>query len=254
MNCRLRRNCRYFLVTLSVFSVLAGDWFGDRYQHPQVLAQSIPGAAVGSAANLAPKARAVVESLAAENYPQVLSNLHPELRSQWTPEAMAEIWQELTAETGKVVEIVDTEVIDTINADLAIVAVKFANTTDRIIISFNKQQQIIGIDLPRVETVEQVAANFVAALAANNFARARSYLHPKLKTELFPQQVERKWQELLARTGPLQRQLGITVRTGSDLNRVDLALVTLEFEKITDDVIIIVDRDRKIVGVDFPNF
>jgi len=77
-------------------------------------------------------------------------------------------------------------------------------------------------------------------------------LHPFLKTEEFPQKVKNKWEALLKVTGPYQRQVGYKVRKGLESDGVDVVLVTLQFEKITDDLFLVFDDNKQIVNVDFP--
>jgi hypothetical protein len=39
-------------------------------------------------------------------------------------------------------------------------------------------------------------------------------------------------------------------RTVSDVDNINLVLVTVEFAKVTDDLIVAFDRDKKIINVD----
>jgi hypothetical protein len=64
--------------------------------------------------------------------------------------------------------------------------------------------------------------------------------------------VDQKWENLLKQTGPYQRQLSSSVKTGSSVDDADLVIVTVEFEKVTDNLIIIFDNQKRVVGIDFP--
>jgi len=46
--------------------------------------------------------------------------------------------------------------------------------------------------------------------------------------------------------------VGTQVRKGSDTDGVDLVLVTIKFEKLTDTLILVFDDQKQIVNVDFP--
>lgn len=200
------------------------------------------------------KAKTFLDLLVAEDYAQVREFLHPDLQAQWSPEKLEELWQDLLAETGAVKQQLKSHVTNTINADIVFVTVEFENATEDLLITFNKKQQIIGIDFPNPETIEEIAEKVVEALAAEDFARARGYLHPFLKTEIFPQEIQNKWQALQERTGSFQRQVSTEVRKGSSVDDVDVVLVTIEFEKVTDDLILMFNDQKQIVGIDFVQF
>jgi hypothetical protein len=46
--------------------------------------------------------------------------------------------------------------------------------------------------------------------------------------------------------------VGTQVRKGADTDGVDLVLVTIQFEKLTDTLILVFDDQKQIVNVDFP--
>jgi transposase-like protein len=46
--------------------------------------------------------------------------------------------------------------------------------------------------------------------------------------------------------------LGTQVRKGSDTDGVDLVLVSIQFQKLTDTLILVFDDQKQIVNVDFP--
>jgi len=200
------------------------------------------------------KAKTLLDLLVAEDYAQVRTLLHPDLQAQWPPEKIEELWQDLLSTTGAVKQQLDSRVSNTVNADIVFLTVEFENVTEELLVTFNKEQQIIGLDFPNLETIEEIAEKVVEALAAEDFARARGYLHPFLKTEIFPQEIQTKWNALQTRTGPFQRQVSTEVRSGSSVDDVDVVLVTIEFEKVTDDLIFMFDDQKQIVGIDFVEF
>lgn len=198
------------------------------------------------------KAEDFVDLLAAEKFTQVRSALHPYLRVNWPTSKIERLWGDLLAETGSFIRRGKSRVIKTFNGYLVFVSVEFKNTTDEMLVTLNQDRQIIGIDFPKVETIEEIAQKVVDALATRDFASARGYLHPFLKKDIFPQQMQKEWQQLLLETGPFQRRVKTQVREGSSIDNIDVVLVTIEFEKLTDKLLVIFDRDKRIIGIDFP--
>ena len=220
--------------------------------------ETVPSIQIGQASDeaknqvLEQKAAQIIDLLSQQEYAQARELVHPDLASQLPTEQIATIWQGLLEVTGSVQKQVNAKVINTPNADLVIVETEFANTTGDFIVTFNQDQQIVGVDFPKVETIDQIAEIVVNSVAANDFPKARGYLHPFLKTDIFPQQVEQKWQNLLQQTGPFTKIVDVEVRPGSTVDQVDVVLVTIEFEKVTDDMLVIFDDARRIVNIDFP--
>lgn len=183
-------------------------------------------------------------------FPRVQQALHPDLQTDWTSERLEQRWQELLTQTGSLQRIVDAKVVQTINSDIVLVNLEFVNGTNEMLIDFNKQGQIVGIDFPQTQTIEEIAEKFVSDLASQDFAGARSYLHPFLKEEIFPAQIQQKWKQFLAQTGSFQRIVKTQTRRNSDVDDINLVLVTVEFAQVTDDIILAFDRDKKIINVD----
>lgn len=183
-------------------------------------------------------------------FTKVQQALHADLQPDWTSEKIEQGWNELLSQTGSLQRIVDYKVVQTINSDIVLVTLKFENATNEMLLDFNQQGQIVGIDFPQTQTIEEIAEKFVDELATQDFAGARSYLHPFLKEEIFPAQIQQKWEQFLAQTGPFKRIISTQTRRGSDVNNINLVLVTVEFAQVTDDLIVAFDRDKKIINVD----
>lgn len=197
------------------------------------------------------KATQIINLLGDRQYAKVREAVSPQLKAKLSVEQVEQIWQKLLTETGKLENIGKSKVINTINADLVVLTAKFQKTTGDFIVTFNKTGEIVGIDFPKLESIEQIAENFVNALANKDFARARGYLHPYLKVELFPQEIEQKWNAQIEQIGTLKRIVRLNTRTGSTADNTDVVIVTIEFAKSTQDMFIIFDENRRIVGVDF---
>ncbi len=199
------------------------------------------------------KAEQFIEQLGKQEYGKARAALSPQLQAFWTAEKLEKAWNtELIATTGAYRRIVRSKAIDVVNADMVKVTVEFAQKKADIWVTFNKNQQLIGVDWPTNKNIKEIAQDFVNALATKDYGKARGYLHPFLKAEAFPQQIQQKWENLLQRTGAYQRQVGIEVKQGDSLEAPDVIIVTIQFDKVTDDLFIFFDKDKQIVNVDFP--
>lgn len=196
------------------------------------------------------QAEEIINWLEEGEFAKVREVLAPQLQSEWSTEKIEGVWEDLLAETGPLKRMVDLNALETINSDLVLATLEFENATRKLIFMFDRDRQIIGVDFPATESVEEIATKFVNDLANQDFASARGYLHPYLKEEIFPEQIRDKWQRLLSKTGPFQKIVTTQIRKGSDVDNIDLVLVTVQFAKVTDDLIVVFDRDKKITNVD----
>ncbi|MDS3861815.1 hypothetical protein RIF25_13480 [Thermosynechococcaceae cyanobacterium BACA0444] len=95
---------------------------------------------------------------------------------------------------------------------------------------------------------QQLQANaeaFVDALFAQKYDQAWQYLAPQTQAENPPAILQRKGEIFVKRTGDFRQRVS---------SRVDGAIVVIkvEFSKLTDDLIVIMEPDGKVLGVDFP--
>ncbi|WP_460193361.1 DUF3887 domain-containing protein [Thermosynechococcus sp. FA-CM-4201] len=95
------------------------------------------------------------------------------------------------------------------------------------------------------QTQIQTAEQFVDALFGNNFDLAWSYLHPQLQKEFPPKRLEQRKAMFLKRVGAYKERLG------SESNG-NIVSVKVAFAKVTDTLIVIMDSNGKITGIDFP--
>ena len=196
------------------------------------------------------KAAEVIKLLSEENYGRVRTMLNRELAIELTTDQIGEIWANLIELTGPVTKVVGYKVIPTINADLVVVDTEFDDgTSDQFVVTFNKKVEIVGIDFPNVESIEEIAEIMVNSVAINDFARARGYLHPALKTEILPTRLQSSWQNIQRESGLYERIEEITVRPGSGVDEVDLVVVEAKFQKGIRQFLFIFDDNRRIVGV-----
>ncbi|MFN9734404.1 MAG: DUF3887 domain-containing protein, partial [Microcystis sp.] len=124
--------------------------------------------------------------------------------------------------------------------------------TDHVTVTFNRSGQVIAADVPEFRSISEIGDAFVTSLVNKDYGLARGYLHPFLKAEVFPTRVQGAWENLLKRTGFVRQILGTQVRKGSDTDGVDLVLVSIQFQKLTDTLILVFDDQKQIVNVDFP--
>lgn len=205
--------------------------------------------AADAAANetLQMKATQVIELLVEEKYAAARESVSLELAEKLSAEQIEQIWGNLIAATGPVKKITGTKVINTINANLVVVTAEFEKEKDDFIVIFDAQGEIVGIDFPKIDPIDRIAEIFVNALANNDYPRARGYLHPFLKIEIFPQQISTRWEELQRKMGRVKRVGKPQVSEGSSV-----VLVPVEFEKTTQNLFLIFDDDGRITGVDIP--
>jgi hypothetical protein len=207
----------------------------------------------GNPAREEKQARQLVEWLGTKQYGKVIEALSPQLKPLWNAEKLQKVWEsQVTNNTGPFKRIVKSKVLDAINVNLVIVTVEFEKMTEDVAVTFNSAGQVIGADFPEFRGLAELGDAFVTALVNKDYGLARGYLHPFLKAEVFPSRVQGAWENLLKRTGPVRRIVGTQVRKGSDTDGVALVLVTIQFEKRTDTLILVFDDQKQIVNVDFP--
>ncbi|MGH7999124.1 MAG: DUF3887 domain-containing protein, partial [Brasilonema sp.] len=140
-----------------------------------------------------------------------------------------------------------------VNANLVIIPVEFEKLTANVVVTFNEDGKIVGVNFPTRKTIEAIAEESVNAIVKGDIVQARDNFSPKLKAEISPQQMRQQWQERQQITGKFKKIVKTQVIPGSQMGSTDLVLVTIEFEKVTDDMFFIFDRNKQIVGVDFPD-
>lgn len=196
------------------------------------------------------KAARAIDLLNEKDYAGARALAAPKLQEALSLEYLALVWERLIEMTGPLKKQVASRVIDGVNADLVVVTAEFAEGTENFIVTFNSEGQIIGVDFPKVETIDEIAAVVINALAANDFPRARGYLHPFLKTEIFPQQVREQWQQVIRENGAFRRIVDLDVRNSFGADDLDVVIATVEFQKGSQPMFLLFDDSRRLVGVD----
>ena len=196
------------------------------------------------------KAEKVVQLIQNKDFGSIRESLHPDLQPEWPTEQLEQGWDEMLSETGALKQLTDLKIAESIDSDLVLLTLDFESGTKDLLISFNKNGEIIGINLPSRESIEEIAEQFINDLVTEDYAKARVHLHPYLKEEIFPEQIEEQWQSVIAATGPFQKRANTLVREGFNLDNTNLVLMTLEFADVTEEILITFDKYRNIVGVD----
>ncbi|MFM7311946.1 MAG: DUF3887 domain-containing protein, partial [Cyanobium sp.] len=98
---------------------------------------------------------------------------------------------------------------------------------------------------------EDVVRNFMQALTQGHFVTASSFLSERLREEIPQPVLQRKWLNLQLLTGNFQaiRQ----IRRAESNQDMKLVIVTARFNRLTDNLFVILDHQNQIIGVDFPD-
>ncbi len=199
------------------------------------------------------QAKEYVTLIANQDYAKAQALLSPELQKIWTPERIGQLWQtELLDQAGSFQKILDAKVIDVVNADIVKLTVQFSGQTEDILLTFNKQQQLIAANWTTGKSIDQIVEEFVEALRSQDYAKARTYLSPLLKAEILPPRIQKGWTRLLERNGQFRKLLDVETKTNPSPASPDVAIATLKFTKGTQNVFIFFDKDRFITNIDLP--
>lgn len=101
------------------------------------------------------------------------------------------------------------------------------------------------------EKATSVAADFVRALSSGHYITARSFLSLPLQEELSAADLQMKWQTLQRLTGNYVRVLRVVEAESAADQR--LVLVNTAFNRITDNLFVILNSNNEIINVDFPH-
>ena len=120
-----------------------------------------------------------------------------------------------------------------------------------IFIVLNAQGQISRYYVDRADDpTSRVAGQFVQALSTGNFITAQSFLSPQFQKEVTPASLQAKWLNLQRLTGSFV-QVGRVVEAESTPD-ARLVLVNVRFNRLSDNLFVILNPENQIVGIDFP--
>ena len=98
---------------------------------------------------------------------------------------------------------------------------------------------------------EDVVRAFMQALSNGHFVTASSYLSERLQEEIPQSALQRKWLNLQVITGQFKSIKKITRAESND--QMKLVIVSTSFNRLTDNLYVILDSSNQIIGVDFPD-
>lgn len=102
------------------------------------------------------------------------------------------------------------------------------------------------------DPTSKVALQFVQAISTGHFISAHSFLNPSFQKEISPASLQAKWLGLQRETGSFVK-VGRAVEAESTPD-MRLVLVNVEFNRLSDNLYVILDSSNEIIGVDFPEY
>lgn len=206
----------------------------------------------GTSANLSvEEARA-----AAERILKAVQSRDPNLRyAQFSPELKAISSPAMVAETMRTQPKLLSWTLLSVRGGLTSTTVEASlKTSDGVrdlFMVLDPQGQLSGYHFDLTDAkASRVAADFVRELSRGHFISARSYLALPLQDELTPATLQSKWQELQRSTGNFVKVLRVIEASRSE--DTQLVLVNTEFNRVTDNLFVILNSNNEITGVDFP--
>jgi hypothetical protein len=120
-----------------------------------------------------------------------------------------------------------------------------------LFIVLNPQGKISRYYVDRTDDpTSKVADLFVQALSTGNFITAHSFLSPQFQKDVTPAALQVKWLGLQRLTGQFVK-VGRVVEAESTPD-ARLVLVNVQFNRLSDNLFVIMDANNQITGVDFP--
>ena len=213
----------------------------------QVIAQD----STAKSADLEAIAEEMITLFFDEEFDSFADAVSPKLKDSVAPEKMEKAYAEAIEGNGEFIEITETKQIETPTSNLVVVTLEFEQVTEDWVFIFNDDDQIIGLNSPLSASIEEIANQFIDAVIGEDYCTARGYFHRVLKETIFPQDIERSWENLVDKNGKFERIVNTRVRKGSTADGIDFVTVDLGFAKSEEEVLIIFDSSKNIVGVDF---
>lgn len=100
------------------------------------------------------------------------------------------------------------------------------------------------------DATSQVAKQFIEAVSTGNFISAQSFLSPDFQEEITPDALQRKWLGLQRITGNFVNINRVVEAESTPEMR--LVLVNVHFNRLSDNLYVILNNENQITGVDFP--
>lgn len=250
----LRNSRQQYLSALLLILVLSAAILPFKAQSQDIIssteiAQSPHDAKEAEAQKIAEKA---LDLWKAEDFATLRPYLSSSLQALLPVDELKRFWKEQVEQLGKIKKIGRSRAIDAINSYIVFIPVEFENMKGNVSVTVNKKNEVVGVNFPTKKTIEEIAEQSVEAIDQGDLIKARDNFTPALKAEISPQNLQKQWQAIEELAGPFKRIVKSEVRMGQTVDDPNLILVTIEFEKVTDDMFFIFDQKKQIIGVDFP--
>ena len=129
--------------------------------------------------------------------------------------------------------------------------IRTASGSRVLFIVINGKGQIERYYVDRADDpTSKVALQFVQAISTGNFITAHSFLSSSFQKEISPASLQAKWLGLQRETGSFVK-VGRAVEAESTPD-MRLVLVNVDFNRLSDNLYVILDGSNQIIGVDFP--
>ena len=176
------------------------------------------------------------------------SQFAPDLQAMTSPAMIAETmakrpkiisWQLLSVQRGASTTTVEAAVTTA------------GGVQQDVFIVLNGKGQLTGYYLDRTdEAPSRVAADFVGLLSRGHYISARGFLAPSLHREVSAASLQQKWQDLQRLTGNFVRVRRVLEASSNEDSH--LVLVYTEFNRLSENLFVILNANNLITGVDFP--
>ena len=121
-----------------------------------------------------------------------------------------------------------------------------------VLLVLNPQGLLAGYQYDNADKLStDVVERFVKALLNGQYVTARSYLSLSLQDELTPSALQTKWQRLQRVTGNAIKLRHLLLADSAPDQK--LVIASMDFQRLTDSLFVILNDKNEITGVDFPN-
>ncbi|MGI0482425.1 DUF3887 domain-containing protein [Geminocystis sp. CENA526] len=241
-------------ITVSCLSLFLGGLayqsssYAEKSENPLLISQNTQQ---DKTAILETKGKEFLNLFFEEKFQSVYDMASPQLQEEISIELIKRFWNNTSTKNGNFKGITESKVFITPASDLAVFRVEFDKVTENWMVIFNEQQEIIGIDIPTADDIDDIATDFINDLNNGNYATARLHLHPFLKEQIFGEQLEDRWNSFKKNLGDFKEIKNTTVRRGTRNDDTDVVLMTLVFAQGEEEILIIFNHSKSIIGVDF---
>lgn len=190
------------------------------------------------------------DSLIAGQFEQARGYLSPSLKQYESATDLEQQWQKVLDDRSSFVEYKKIRPVAIFDTYTVMMSANFENSIADFVVTLDSNHEITAVDFLLIGNIQVNAEEFVDAVSNGKYGVARGYLTPELKKTVLPENIEQRWQEVLAETGSFK---GITsskvVQSPTDSNVV---LVNIEFEKENRSFLIIFNPLSEVTGIDYP--